>query len=122
MSLNVPVTVYHDKVEQLADIPDLQRTLVRRLSIFVTNLDGRVRPLLQGTRSDSGIVVVAQAAGLSTANTGLEAGDIIRAIGRTPLESTSQLQEMVRKLRPGDAVALQVERGGKLQYLSFEME
>jgi len=122
MSLNVPVTVYHDKVDQLADIPDLHRTLVRRLSIFVTNLDGRVRPLLQGARSDSGIVVVAQAAGLSTANTGLETGDIIRAIGRTPLESTSQLQEMVRKLRPGDAVALQVERGGKLQYLSFEME
>jgi serine protease Do len=122
MSFNIAVTVYHDKVEQLADIPDLQRTLVRRLSIFVTDLDGRVRPLLQGTRSDAGIIVVAVAAGLSTANTGLQMGDIIRAIDRTPLESTSQLQEMVRKLRPGDSVALQVERGGKLQYLSFEME
>jgi len=29
---------------------------------------------------------------------------------------------LVRNLKPGDPVALQVERKGKLQYLAFEME
>ncbi|PYX92488.1 MAG: hypothetical protein DMG71_17865, partial [Acidobacteria bacterium] len=50
------------------------------------------------------------------------AGDIICAIDRTPLQSMSQFQEMVHNLKPGDPVVFQIERKGKLQYLSFEME
>jgi S1-C subfamily serine protease len=55
-------------------------------------------------------------------NTGLKTGDIIRAIDRTPLQTVSQLQAIVRALRTGDPVVLQVERNGKLQYLAFEMD
>jgi S1-C subfamily serine protease len=55
-------------------------------------------------------------------NTGLETGDIILAIARTPLQSSSQFLETVRPLRSGDAVVLQIERNGKLQYLAFEMD
>src|SRR6266849_1624088 len=58
MSFNVSVTVYHEKINALADLPDLQKSLVRKLSIFVTELDDRVRPLLNASRSDFGIVVV----------------------------------------------------------------
>src|SRR6266851_112616 len=122
MSFNLSVKVYHENVDELSEIPDLQKSLVRKLSVFVTDLDERVRPVLQGTRSDSGVVVVAQTAGPNVVDTGLETGDIIRAIDRTPLQSTSQLQALVRNLRSGDPVALQVERKGKLQYLAFEMD
>jgi S1-C subfamily serine protease len=122
MSFNIPVTVYHDKVEELGDIPDLQKVLVRRLNIFVTDLDGSVRPWLHDARSDAGIVVVAETAGPNSVHTRLETGDIIRGINRTPLQSVSQLQSMVRNFRSGDPIVLQVERSGKLQYLAFEME
>jgi len=81
-----------------------------------------VRPVLQDTRSDSGVVVVAQTAGPNVVDTRLETGDIIRAIDRVPLQSTSQLQTLVRNLKSGDSVVLQVERKGKLQYLAFEMD
>src|SRR5713101_1055493 len=60
MSFYVSVKVYHENIDDLADVPGLQKSLVRKLNIFVTNLDGEVRPLLHGTRSDSGVVVVAQ--------------------------------------------------------------
>jgi len=93
--------------------------LVRKLNIFVTDLDGS---LLPSTRSDSGVVVVAQTGGPNAMDTGLQTGDIIRAIDRTPLQSILQLQAMVRNLKSGDPVVLQVERKGKLQYLAFEME
>jgi serine protease Do len=121
-SFNVSVKVYHENLDDLADIPDLQRTLVRKLNIFVTDLDGKVRSLLPSTRSDSGVVVVAQTGGPNAMDTGLQTGDIIRAIDRTPLQSISQLQAMVRNLKSVDPVVLQVERKGKLQYLAFEME
>jgi hypothetical protein len=38
------------------------------------------------------------------------------------LQTTSQFETLVRNLRSGDPVVLQVERNGRLQYLAFEME
>src|ERR1700704_3333297 len=53
MSFNIPVKVYHDKLEELADVPDLQKSLLRELSVFVTDLDGSVRSALSDVRSES---------------------------------------------------------------------
>jgi serine protease Do len=121
MSFNVPVEVYHEKIDELADVPNLQKTLIRKLSIFVTDLDATVKPLLPSARSDSGVLVVAQTSG-PNADTGLATGDIIRAIDRTPVQSISQFQEMVHRISSGDPVVLQVERNGNFQYLAFEIE
>ena len=121
-SFNVPVKVYHDNIGDLADIPDLQKTLVRKLNVFVTDMDGKIEPLLHSTRSDTGVAVVAVTSGSNALDTGLETGDIIRAVDRTALQTTSQFETLVRNLRSGDPVVLQVERNGKLQYLAFEME
>jgi serine protease Do len=122
MSFNVSVKVYHESIEDLADIPGLQKRLVRKLNVFVTDLDGDVRPLLHGTRTDSGVLVVAQISGSHAVDTGLQTGDIIRSVDQTALQTTSQFETLVRDLRPGDPVVLQVERKGRLQYLAFEME
>jgi S1-C subfamily serine protease len=122
MSFYVPVKIHGDNIDDLADVPGLQKMLVRRLNIFVTDLDGEVKQLLPGTRSDSGVVVVAQINGSNALDTGLETGDVIRALDRTALQTTSQLQTLVHNLRSGDPVVLQVERKGKLQYLAFEMD
>ena len=122
MSFNIPVKVYHDKLDELTELPDLQKTLLRELSVFVTDLDGTVRSALASARSESGIVVLAQVAGSRTVDAGLKTGDIIREIDRTPLQTVTQLQAIVRALKPGDPVVLQVERNGKLQYLAFEMD
>jgi serine protease Do len=122
MSFYVAVKVHHESIDALADIPGLQKRLVRKLNVFVAVLDGNVKPLLEDTRSDSGVVVVAQLSGSNSLETGLETGDIIRALDRTALQTTSQFQTLVHNLSPGDPVVLQVERKGKLQYLAFEME
>jgi serine protease Do len=122
MSFYVAVKVYHENIDDLADIPGLQKRLVRRLNVFVADLDGNVKPLLEDIRSESGVVVVAQLSGSNAIDTGLEKGDIIRAVDRTVLQTTSQFVTLVHDLRPGDPVVLQVERKGKFQYLAFEME
>jgi serine protease Do len=122
MSFNIPVKVHHDSSEELDDLPDLQKNLIHRLNIFVTDLSDTVRPLVRDARSNSGIVVVAQAAESNAVHTGLQAGDVIREINRTPLQSSSQLQTLVRTFKAGDPAVLQIEREGKLQYLAFEMD
>jgi serine protease Do len=122
MSFNIPVTVHHDKSEELDDLPDLPKSLIHRLSIFVTDLNDTVRQFVHDTRSESGIVVVAQAAGTNAVHTGLQAGDVIRQINRTPLQSGSQLQALIRNFKSGDPAVFQIERNGKLEYLAFEMD
>ena len=122
MSFNVPVKVYHENINDMTDIPGLQKSLVRKLNIFVTDLDGTVKPLLQGTRSDSGVVVVSQIGGSNGIDTGLETGDIICAVNHTVLQTTPQFESLIHNLKSGDPVVLQVERKGRLQYLAFEME
>jgi S1-C subfamily serine protease len=67
-------------------------------------------------------VVLAESGGPNVVDTGLQAGDIICAIARTPLQSVSQLRATLNSLKSGDPVVLQIERDGKLQYLAFEME
>jgi serine protease Do len=121
MSFHVSVKIYHESIGDVADIPGLQKSLVRTLNIFAADLDGDLKPMLPDTRSSSGVVVVAQVSG-SGVDTGLEKGDIIRTIDRTVLETTSQLETLLGNLKPGDPVVLQVERRGKLQYLAFDME
>lgn len=122
MSFKVPVTVYHDTVDELADVPDLQKNLIWQLSVFVTDLDEKVKSLLHRGRSDSGIVVLAQSGGPNAVDTGLQTGDIICAIAHSPLQSVSQLRATLSTFKSGDPVVLQVERDGKLQFLAFEME
>src|ERR1700752_3366040 len=57
MSFYVAVKAYHENIDDLADIPGLQKRLVRKLNIFFTDLDGDVAPIVDARRSESGVVV-----------------------------------------------------------------
>ena len=122
MSFAVPVLVHHDRVEDLADITDLQKIYIPRLSIFASELSEGVRSVLRPVQSASGVAVVAEAASPFALDSGLKKGDIIRTINRTPLQQVDQLRTIVRALKPGDPIVIQIERQGKLQYLAFEMD
>jgi S1-C subfamily serine protease len=54
--------------------------------------------------------------------TGLQAGDVIHQLNSTVIDSVSALRAAAAALKPGDPVAMQVERDGGLMYVSFEIE
>ena len=120
LSVVVPVKIHHEKIDNIADVPDLQRTFIPKLGIFITDLDDTLKSLLH--EEDSAVVVIAPAAGPNVVDSGVQSGDIIRAINRSQVQSVAQLRETVHLLKSGDPVVLQVERGGKLQYVAFEMD
>jgi serine protease Do len=55
-------------------------------------------------------------------DSGLQTGDIIHSLNNKPIDSVDTLRRLVRDLKPGTAVVLQIERDGGLQYLAFEIE
>jgi len=109
-------------VDRLGELAMSDQGLVRRLGIIGVDVDDQVRRIMPHLQSGPGVVVGARIQEATSADSGLRAGDVIRALNQTRINSLETLKKAVRALNAGDAVALQVEREGKLTYLSFEME
>lgn len=120
--LFIPVLEHHDELDQLADAPDFQKNLVPTLGIFAADLSDALRRLVPTLRSQSGVVVVAQAAGPAPVSVDLQTGDVIRALNRTPIDSLQHLRTALEALKTGDPVVLQIEREGSLSYVTSEMD
>jgi serine protease Do len=71
--------------------------------------------------SSVGVLVTAKLSG-SDAQPELVVGDVIRSVNGTPVNSVAALRDMLNDFKPGDAIALQVERNGKLMYVAFDVD
>jgi S1-C subfamily serine protease len=70
--------------------------------------------------SSAGVLVTAKLSG-SDMQPELVVGDVIWSVNGTPVSSVAALRTMLNGFKPGDAIALQVERNGKLMYVAFDM-
>jgi S1-C subfamily serine protease len=78
--------------------------------------------MLPDLRHDYGVVVAARSASPPYSGGALETGDVIYEINRTPTVSIKTLRSTLDDLKSGDAVVLEVERTGKLIYVTLELE
>jgi len=99
---------------------EIEGNLVAKLNI-VGSANKRAVTELFSRDSSSGVLVVARL-GTTDAEPELKAGDVIRSVNAAPITSVAQLRAMIETFQPGDAIALQVERKGKLMYVAFEMD
>jgi serine protease Do len=120
--LYVPAVEKHDQMDLLMDATDPEKSLVPRLGVLVVDITDPIRSAVGTVRIQGGVVVVGRAANLIVSDSGLRTGDIIHALNTKPIDSMETLRGAVRELKSGDAVVLQIERDGGLQYLAFEME
>lgn len=121
LSLNVPAIEAHDQEDKLVDFID-PNNRIGRLGIFAMDFDDRLRTAMPDVRIPSGVVVLGRSLDLNALSADLRAGDIIHALNRTRIESIQQLRSVLRQLKAGDAVVLQIERQQKLQYVDFEAD
>lgn len=122
ISLEIPVVEVQDSMDRLADSLNPTRDLVPQLGIIGVEIDSRIAAVVSGLRTDSGVIVAARTTFGATVDSGLQTGDVIHALNGTPVLSLNALNTAVKQFKPGDSVVLQIERDGKLQFLSFEME
>jgi serine protease Do len=111
-----------DPMDALPDLANSRDSLVPRLGILALDLNDDLRSMLGPLRNSSGVVVVARVADFMSASSGLQTGDVIHSVDQTPIDSLSSLRAALRQIKAHDSVVLQVERGGGLQWLAFEME
>jgi serine protease Do len=120
--LVVAVVQSKDDMDQLADSLDPEKNMVPKLGILGVQIDARVSAMVGDLRMGSGVIVAARTTFGSGAESGLATGDVIHAVNGVTIITLDALRTAVDKLKPGDAVVIQIERDDKLRYLAFEME
>jgi serine protease Do len=123
LTLKIAVVPQTHMVDRLLDVVDPQDNLVERLGVLGVNVSANaLQSLLPDLRIKTGVVVVARTAYGSLVDVGLQPGDVIHSVNGTPVVAIDDLRADLAKFKNGDAVVLQIERSGAMDYLPFEME
>jgi serine protease Do len=100
---------------------DPERNLIAPLGVVGIEIDPRLAAGAKGLRDPYGIVVAARAAGAAV-DVPLMPRDIIRSLNHENTTSLVGLRRMLQELKPGAPVTLQIQRDGRLMFVSFTME
>jgi len=109
-----------DKDDPLDQV-DLQKSVVKQLGIVAVTLRDKNRVARSGFRSKTGVLVAARIVH-SDVDAGLSVGDLIRSVNGTDVQGVENLRVLLDRYKSGEAIVLQVERHGHLQFLSFESD
>ena len=110
----------HD-FDRLATLIDPAKNLVSKLGIVALELESNIATSLPGLRIPSGVIVAAKAAE-SNVDVSLATGDVIHAINGASIETLEDLRSALNRLSSNSPVVLQIERQGKLMFITFKLD
>jgi len=120
LSITVPVTERERDPESILDPTQSAGNIIPKLGIVGIQITDSVAQLIPATRNPGGILVTALTAGGNASLFGLEPGDVLHLLNRTPLDSLETLRKLLAGLKPGDPVVFSMERNGQLNYIAFD--
>ena len=100
---------------------DPAKNMVPELGIIGVEIDAQIAATATGLRDPYGIIVVARTAG-ATSDVPLLPRDVIRSVNNRRVASLNCLRESLSSLKSGTPVTLQIQREGRLMYVSFTFE
>jgi serine protease Do len=121
LTYNVVVKEEQHDMDQVVSLADPSKNLVPALGIVGVEIDVKIASMVPGLRSPFGIIVAGKAAG-SAAEVPLTTGDIIFQLNGQMMSTLEKLRGALAALQPGAPVALQIQRDGKLQFLTFTLD
>jgi serine protease Do len=122
LELNVPFYESRNEPDQLSDLADPTKDLIPRLGILGLTVTAEVTALMGELRIPSGVAVASIVDDRLAVDSGLVQGDVIHSLKGKPITSVDELRAAFNQLKPGEAATMQVERNGRLTYVSFMME
>ncbi|MBI5280875.1 MAG: trypsin-like peptidase domain-containing protein [Candidatus Solibacter usitatus] len=122
LQVAVKVTERHDEASTFAELASREENLIPEFGAFAVDFSGPLRAQFGPARRDKGgVLVAARHADGPLLEDSFKAGDVIYAVNRAPVRSVAEMRALIRKMKPGEGVAVQVERAGKLRFISFEL-
>ena len=122
LTYTVAVTEREDDPMRFADMVDPTKNLVPKLGILGVDIDKKIAEMLPDLRKKYGIVVAARGADSSYSGDALQLGDVIYSVNTEPVTTVDALRKILDTFKEDEPLVLQVEREGKLRYLTLTME
>jgi serine protease Do len=119
LQVEIPLIERPHKEDALANFADPIKNLVRPLNILGVELTLDLAKSLPDLRIPTGVIVAARTLGSRTGEIPLQTGDVIHGLNGAAISTLDSLRAALAKVKPGDAVALEVERREQLFYISF---
>jgi serine protease Do len=121
VSLSMKPVEAQSEFDSASSMADPVANLVTELGIIGVEIDLQITATATGLRDPYGIIVVARTAGAAS-DVPVLPRDIIRSVNNRRVGTLAALRESVRALAPGTPVTLQIQREGRLMYVSFTLE
>ena len=120
VELRIPLEERPHKTDSLVDSADPEKNLVSPLGILGIELNLDLAKELPELRIPTGVVVAAKTLG-GNGEVPLQTGDVIHGVNGTTITTLADLRASLAKLKPGDSVALLIERYAQMIYVSFSL-
>jgi serine protease Do len=120
--LSVPVLVVErgDAPTRVADLITRGENLIPALGVLAIEVSETSAPMLPWLREPRGVAVVARAAGVAQIESGLQSGDVIVSVNGEPVPTLAALRRALQSVEPGQALALRIDRRGRMRYVAFD--
>lgn len=116
----VRVEEREDDPFRFLDLVKPEANRVTRLGIVGVEITKDLAKVLPDTRNPWGIVVAARTGeGDYSGQGGLKLGDVIYSVNTVPVSTLDALRESLNRLKPTDPLVMQIERNGRLLYLTL---
>jgi serine protease Do len=119
--LSIATVEQRSEFDSVSALADPEKNLVPELGILGVEIDARIAAGATGLRDPYGIIVVARAAGPGS-EVPLLPRDVIRTLNRRQMTTLQGLRDALRSVTPGSPVTLQIQREGRLMFVSFTLE
>jgi serine protease Do len=122
LTLEIPVAQNDDDPMRFADLVNPEDNLIPRLGILGIGIDKRLSQLLPDLRHSYGVVVAAGSATDIASGTELKPGDVIYSVNGSPVSTVSALKDKLGEFKTGQEIVMQIERSGRLMFVTLEVE
>ena len=122
LTYSVPVAEQEGDPQRFADMVDPTKNLITKLGILGISIDRKLAEMLPDLRNSYGVVVAARGGDSPYTGDSLQLGDVIYSVNGETVTSVEALRSAIDSLKDTDPLVLQVERDGRLLYLTTTIE
>ncbi len=117
-SFAVPVNIVRKVVADLLEFGEVQRAFI---GVILEDLNADLAKK-KGIEEIKGVYVAGLNAGGAAESAGIKEGDVILSIQNVTVNNLPELQEQVGRYRPGDEIAIQINRGGEVKKVDLVLK
>jgi serine protease Do len=121
IGFDITLKEHPHEMDQVSALADPEKSLVPQLGILAVEIDKNIASMIADLRDPYGIIVAARAAG-AAGEIPLTTGDVIRSFNGEPMTTLDRLRAALKALPLNAPIVLQIQREGKLQFVTFSLE